>query len=53
MIKLELSDQMVAVIGELLGNAPYKIASPIVDEMQKQINAQKSDAPKLKIVEPE
>lgn len=40
MIKLELSDQMVALIGEALNNAPYRLAAPILAEIQKQINLQ-------------
>lgn len=40
MITLELSEQMVAVIGEALGNAPYKLSAPIIAEIQKQIEEQ-------------
>ena len=43
MIKLELSDQMVSVIGEALGNAPYKVSAPVIAEIQKQISAQQAD----------
>ena len=39
-IKLELPEQMVAVIGEALQNAPYKHAAPVLVEIQKQIDAQ-------------
>lgn len=40
MLKFEFSEQMVAVIGQLLGKAPYELAAPILSEMQKQIDAQ-------------
>ena len=40
MIKLELTDQMVAVIGAALGNYPFKDAAPVVAEIQKQIGNQ-------------
>lgn len=40
MIKLELPDQMVAIIGECLGNGPHKIVAPVITEIQKQIDAQ-------------
>ena len=39
-LKFELSEQMVSVIGEALSGAPYKIAAPVIAELQKQINAQ-------------
>ncbi len=42
MLKLELSEQMIAVIGQALGQAPYNVAAPVVAEIQKQINAQKA-----------
>jgi hypothetical protein len=41
MIKLELSEQMVAIVGEALGNVPFKIAAPVIAEIQKQIEAQR------------
>lgn len=31
---------MIAVIGEALGNAPYKIVAPVLAEIQKQIDVQ-------------
>jgi len=40
MTKLELSQAMIAVIGEALSNAPYKVAAPVLAEIQKQIDAQ-------------
>jgi hypothetical protein len=47
MLKLELSDQMVAAIGEALNNAPYKLAAPILIELQRQINEQRPEGAKL------
>lgn len=41
MIKLELSEQHIAVIGQALGQAPYNVAAPVIAELQKQINEQK------------
>ena len=44
MLKLELSEQMVAIIGEALSAQPYKIVAPVLNELQKQIDAQKAPA---------
>jgi hypothetical protein len=44
MIKLELTEQMVQVIGEALGNAPFKTSAPVVAELQRQISAQEGEA---------
>jgi hypothetical protein len=40
MIRLELPDQMMAVIADALGNHPYREAAPVVAEVQRQINVQ-------------
>lgn len=40
MIRLELSEQMVAEIGNALNNHPFRLAAPILAEIQKQINEQ-------------
>lgn len=48
MLKFELSPQMLSVISQALGNAPYSVAAPVVAELQRQINAQ---APKEEIKE--
>lgn len=45
MLKFELSEQMVQVIGQLLDNAPHKIARPIIDELQRQVNEQQAPPP--------
>lgn len=45
MIKLELSQQMIQVIADALGNSPYRVAAPVLNEMQKQINEQQAPAP--------
>lgn len=44
MIKLELSEQHIAIIGQALGNAPYNVAAPVVAELQRQINEQQKPA---------
>lgn len=41
MLKFELSEQMVAVIGAALGKAPYDAVATVIAELQRQINAQK------------
>lgn len=45
MIKLELPDQMVAIIGECLGNGPHKIVASVITEIQRQITAQQQAPP--------
>ncbi len=40
MLKFEFSEQMVAVMGQLIGKAPYEVAAPILQEIQRQIDAQ-------------
>lgn len=40
MIKLELSNEMVQVIGNALADAPFKHAAPVITEIQKQVNDQ-------------
>lgn len=42
MLKFELSEQHVAIIGAALGKAPYDTVAPVIAELQKQINAQKT-----------
>ncbi len=44
-LKLELTTQEVQVIGEALGNAPYRVAAPILKKLQEQINAQQQPEP--------
>lgn len=44
MLKFELSEQHVNVIGAALGKAPYEIAAPVIAELQKQVNAQQQPA---------
>lgn len=39
-IKLELSNEALAVIGAALGNHPYRVAAPVIAELQRQIDAQ-------------
>jgi hypothetical protein len=45
MLKFELSDQMVAIIGAALGKQPYDMVAEVITELQKQINAQTQTAP--------
>lgn len=45
MIKLELTPEMVTVIGQALALAPYGVAAPVVTELQKQITAQQQAPP--------
>lgn len=40
MIKLELSQEMLAIIASALGNHPYRMAAPVVAEIQRQIDSQ-------------
>lgn len=40
MLKFELSEQMVNIIGAALQKAPYEVVAPVIAELQKQINAQ-------------
>ena len=43
MLKLELSENMVAIIGKALGAQPFDLVSPIIVEIQKQISEQRKD----------
>lgn len=45
---LEVSEQMVAIIGEALAQLPYKISAPVIAELQKQIDAQGKGNPLAK-----
>ena len=45
MMKFELSEQMVAIIGNALGAQPYNIVKSTIEELQKQINAQQNVVP--------
>ncbi|HEX4500632.1 MAG TPA: hypothetical protein VH187_05580 [Scandinavium sp.] len=40
MFTFTFTEQMIKDIGACLENAPYRIAAPILLEIQKQINAQ-------------
>lgn len=42
--KFELTQDMVNVISSALGEMPFKLAMPVVAEMQKQINDQQAKA---------
>jgi hypothetical protein len=43
-ITLTLPLSMVQVIGSALENSPYKVAAPVLIELQKQINAQQQQS---------
>lgn len=51
MIKLELTEQFVAIIGAALENSPYKVVAPVLAEMQKQIEAQRAQTTKVEVAE--
>jgi len=40
MFKFELSEQMLMVIGKALGAQPYDLVVKVVDELQRQVDAQ-------------
>lgn len=40
-MKFDLPDEMVNVISQALGNAPFRVALPVIQEMQRQIDLQK------------
>jgi hypothetical protein len=42
MLKFELSQEMVAVIGRALGAQPFDTVAPVIAELQKQISAQQA-----------
>lgn len=42
MLKLELSNEMIAVIGKALGVQPYDLVASVITELQKQITAQQT-----------
>ena len=44
MLKFELSEQHIQIIGAALGAQPYDAAAPVIAELQKQINAQQQPA---------
>ena len=45
MFKFEFSEQHTREIAAVLEGAPYRIAAPILAEMQKQISAQQKQSP--------
>jgi hypothetical protein len=44
MLKLELSEQMISVIGKALGAQPFDVVAPVIAELQKQISAQQGQS---------
>jgi hypothetical protein len=45
MLRFEFTEQMAQQIAEIIQGAPYRVAAPILQEMQKQINAQQAPPP--------
>lgn len=52
MMKFELSEQMVAIIGNALGAQPYNVVKQTIEELQKQINAQQNVVPQQSFTQP-
>jgi hypothetical protein len=44
MLKFELSEQALAIIGKALGAQPYDAVASVIAELQKQINEQQKSA---------
>ena len=42
-MKLELTLEQLQIIGAALSEMPYRVAAPLVAEINKQIEAQKED----------
>ena len=40
MFKIELNDQELNIIGQALGEMPYRLAEPVLRKLQEQVNAQ-------------
>jgi hypothetical protein len=45
MFTIQLNEQMLRVISEALGNAPFRVAAPVIAELQKQIDVQQKPSP--------
>jgi hypothetical protein len=41
-MKFELNDQQVAIIGQALGDMPFKLSSGVIVELNKQIQEQQN-----------
>ena len=46
MLKFELTEKMVEIIGNALGVQPYNVVAPVIVEMQKQVNEQQKPTDK-------
>ena len=53
MFKFELSEQMFSVIANALGNHPFREAAPVVQELQRQLNAQRMNGGMPRDAQPE
>ena len=49
MLNLKLNQQMLAVVAKALGQLPYDVSAPVIDEISKQVAAhnaaQEADKP--------
>ena len=43
MVTLSLTDRHLQIIGAALAELPYRVAAPVMDEINKQIAAQHED----------
>lgn len=43
MVTLILTDQHLQIIGAALAEMPYRVAAPVMDEINRQIAAQRED----------
>lgn len=41
MLKLELSEQMLAIVGAALAEQPYKVVAPVLAVIQQQVTEQR------------
>ena len=45
MVALTLTDQHLQIIGAALAELPYRVAAPVMDEINRQIAAQQDEKP--------
>ena len=48
MNQLKLTDQQMQIIGAALAELPYRVAAPVIDEINRQIAAQEMEKEKEK-----
>lgn len=44
-MKLDLTQEQMQIIGAALAELPYRVAAPVIDEINRQIAAQQQEAP--------